>query len=248
MAWAWRPLVHSIHLFLLIAIISMVTCWWLWLHKTAYAVSPPSPILWLICVVYILFAIIVFPATIDTMQFLRIPKFTGSVIARAIFLFAVSISFATLIAAAALEPPTVSATATLAAYAIVILFLSVVMISTFHVVPVVEFFVPDQDLVDYVAFTLPAGALLLSIYVTVTGVQFAAASHGVVAATTEQVPDPFEVIACAVMAFCSVIFSMFVAGHLPLPLEYSYRDHRNPIRQTIRSWIHWFNSWSSNIE
>ncbi|XLR39413.1 hypothetical protein HN51_026573 [Arachis hypogaea] len=133
--WRWRPLMHSIHLFRLIAIISLGTCWWLWLHKKAYAVSPPSSILWIIYVVYILLSIVVFPVTIDTMQFLQIPRLGHSVIARASFSFFVSISFATLIAVAALEPPTVSLTAKLTGYAIINFFASALTISSFHVVP-----------------------------------------------------------------------------------------------------------------
>ncbi|QHN94601.1 uncharacterized protein DS421_18g602580 [Arachis hypogaea] len=213
MEWGWRPVVHSIHLFLLIAIISMATCCRLWLHKPAYA-SPPSPILWFICVSYVLFAIIVFPVADYTLQLLRINRLANSLLWRAIFLFTHSISLATLIAAAALEPPTVSATAPLAHFAIQNFFASATMISSFSTVALVDNahrWIPRQNEVDHLVFDIPVLALLFAIYPVVIGVRLAAASHAVVA--TEPVAD----IACAVLAVCSVLFSMFSAGFLPLP-------------------------------
>ncbi|MED6110303.1 hypothetical protein PIB30_041661 [Stylosanthes scabra] len=219
MAWTWRPVIHSFHVFLLVDMISMVICWWLWLHRTAYAVSPPSPILWFISFSYIILGIMVFPATINATQPLRISKLTVSVIVRAVILFALSISLATLMAAAALEePPIVSSTASLTAYAINTFFLGVMMIALLPLVPVTEiihtriFSIPD--LVDYTAIGIPVIIAWNTTGATVKAVQLAAASHALVSAT-KPITDPYEVIFCAVISFCCVIVGMFIVGHLP---------------------------------
>ncbi|MED6128831.1 hypothetical protein PIB30_101739 [Stylosanthes scabra] len=221
MAWTWRPVIHTVHLILLVNIISMVICWWLWLHRSAYAVSPPSPILRFISYSYILLAIMVFPATINATQHLRISKLTVSVIVRAAILLVLSVSFATLMAAAALEePPTASCnTASLAAYAINTFSIGVVMIVLLPLVPVIEIihtrvFSAPGWVVDYTTFGIPIVVSWITMVATVKAVRLAAASHALVAAT-KPITGPFEVIVCALLALSSVIVGMFIVGHLP---------------------------------
>ncbi|MED6108265.1 hypothetical protein PIB30_022074 [Stylosanthes scabra] len=198
MAWSWRPVLQSFHLFLLVDIISMVICWWVWLHRTAYAVSPPSYILWFISFSYILLAIMVFPATIIATQPLQISKLTVSVIVRAALIFALSVSLATLMAAAAFEaepPIIVSSTASLAAYAINTFFLGVLMTVLLPLVPVTEIihtrFLSVPDYINYTAFGIPAILAWNTTGATLEAVRIAAASHALVAAT-KPITGPFE--------------------------------------------------------
>ncbi|MED6218958.1 hypothetical protein PIB30_031402 [Stylosanthes scabra] len=221
MAWSWRPVIQCFHLFLLVDIISMVICWWLWLYRTEYTVSPPSYILWFISFSYILLAIMVFPATIIATQPLQISKLTVSVVIRAALILVLSVSLAILMAAAALdEPPIVSSTtASLAAYAINTFFLGVLMTVLLPLVPVTEiihtrlFSIPGW--IDYTAFGIPVIVAWSTSGATVEAVRLAAASHALVVAT-KPITGPFEVIICSVISFCCVIVGMFVVEHLPL--------------------------------
>ncbi|MED6191211.1 hypothetical protein PIB30_113910, partial [Stylosanthes scabra] len=103
---------------------------------------------------------------------------------------------ANLIAAAALEQPIVSATASQAADAITTFFLFIIMIASLPLVTLTDIFhrnIPIPDVVNFVTIVCPLVELIVTTYVRVT------ASNAKVA--TEPVTDSFEVIGCAVLAF-----------------------------------------------
>ncbi|MED6144685.1 hypothetical protein PIB30_017784 [Stylosanthes scabra] len=237
MAWSWHPVMHSIQLFLLVSIVITVSCWWTWLRNTANAVSPPSRILWLISVFYMFLAIMVFLVQISTLKLLQIPHLIFSVSLRVIFQFTPSVCLATLMAATALEPPIVSCatasiaaapaaapivfgTASLAARAITSYFLCIIIIALLPLVADYDTYHrtvrPIPEAVAYITLVGPLLDLSIAIYVIVTTVILAGASHKQIAA--EQVTDSIEVIVVfAVLAFSTVIYSMYVVGKLPLP-------------------------------
>ncbi|MED6205998.1 hypothetical protein PIB30_022888 [Stylosanthes scabra] len=193
MAWSWHPVMHSIQLFLLVSIVITVSCWWTWLHNTANAVSPPSHILWLISVFYMLLAIMaLLPAQIKTLKLVQVPQLICSVKLRIVFQFTCSVSLATLMAAAALEPPIVSCatasiaaapivfgTASLAARAITSYFLCIMIIALLSLVADYDVYHrsvrPIPEAVAYVTLVGPLLDLAISAYVIVTAVRLAVA-------------------------------------------------------------------------
>ncbi|MED6218382.1 hypothetical protein PIB30_026221 [Stylosanthes scabra] len=208
MAWSWRLVIHCIHLFLFASIISMVTCWWLWLYNTT--VSPPSPMLWFISVHYILLAIMVLPLlTRNTLlQISQFPSLMLSVKVRASCSILCLVLVAGMTAEAALdEPPPTS----VAAFAIPCFFNLVVRIALVHVAPC---FVCDKDSIDpmiqkILDFLTIKCTTFIDIFTSICIIAQVARLPDTSYAT-KSVTDSFGNIVSAVLTFCMVICSMRV--------------------------------------
>ncbi|MED6211323.1 hypothetical protein PIB30_072594 [Stylosanthes scabra] len=130
--------------------------------------------------------------------------------------FACSVSLATLIAAAALVQPMVSATASLASRAITSYFNCIILLACLPLVADVDIFHrtirPVPEVVAYYKIAGPIFESVTATYVTVTAaVRLAAASHTHVITTDSM----GVIISCAVLAFSTVLCSMFIVSRFP---------------------------------